>query len=225
MKRKTLIEAYPSWNDTQGLLFGGIFADFARISGREIPWGDDFGLAHLLDMQYYGNRSGDKFIAPLLNKLIVDDELTNRSGIAETILTLYETSWSKEFATISAEYNPIENYSMLEQMTNDITSIDYGRTDTRTDNLKRTEQGSTYGFNSSTPVDADKTVTDDTGTQGNVASGRDTHTRNYKLTRSGNVGVTTSQQMLESERKLWLWSFFENVVFPDIDRVLTLQIY
>jgi len=31
--------------------------------------------------------------------------------------------------------------------------------------------------------------------------------------------------MIESERNLWFWNFFYNVVFPDIDRVLTLQIY
>lgn len=69
------------------------------------------------------------------------------------------------------------------------------------------------------------TVDTNTGTQGTVDSGSDTHTRNYELTRAGNIGVTTSQQMIESERKLWWWNFFYNVVFPDIDRVLTLQIY
>ena len=43
--------------------------------------------------------------------------------------------------------------------------------------------------------------------------------------RSGNVGVTTSQQMIESERQLWLWNFFQNVVFKDICSALTLSIY
>lgn len=45
------------------------------------------------------------------------------------------------------------------------------------------------------------------------------------LTRSGNIGVTTSQQMIQSERELWLWNFFFEIVFPDIDEVLTLAIY
>ena len=44
------------------------------------------------------------------------------------------------------------------------------------------------------------------------------------LTRSGNIGVTTSQQMIQSERDLWQWNFFESV-FTDLDYVLTLQIY
>ena len=65
----------------------------------------------------------------------------------------------------------------------------------------------------------------DTGTQTLLDGGQDTHTRNYELTRSGNIGVTTSQQMIESERALWIWNFFRDVVFPDIDRVLTIQVY
>ena len=48
---------------------------------------------------------------------------------------------------------------------------------------------------------------------------------NTTLTRSGNIGVTTSQQMIESERQLWLWNFFQNVVFKDICSALTLSIY
>ena len=65
----------------------------------------------------------------------------------------------------------------------------------------------------------------DTGTQTDATSGSDSTTRNYRLTRSGNIGVTTSQQMIESERNLWLWNFFYRIVFPDIDKVLTLNIY
>jgi len=46
----------------------------------------------------------------------------------------------------------------------------------------------------------------------------------HHLTRSGNIGVTTSQQMLTSEIELRQWLFFESVM-NDIDRLLTLSIY
>ena len=52
----------------------------------------------------------------------------------------------------------------------------------------------------------------------------DKMTYNSTLHRSGNVGVTTSQQMLESSIKLWEWSFFETV-FKDLDKILTLDTY
>ena len=45
------------------------------------------------------------------------------------------------------------------------------------------------------------------------------------LTRKGNIGVTTSQQMIQSQRDLLLWDYFYKVVFPDLDNFLTLQIY
>ena len=69
------------------------------------------------------------------------------------------------------------------------------------------------------------TTDTDNGTQTFLDGGSDTNTRNYEMTRSGNIGVTTSQQMIESQRDLWRWNFFHDVVFPDIDRVLTIQIY
>ena len=58
-----------------------------------------------------------------------------------------------------------------------------------------------------------------------MEGGSDTSTRNYTLERSGNIGVTTSQQMIESERELWLWNFFYKIVFPDVDRILAIDIY
>ena len=65
----------------------------------------------------------------------------------------------------------------------------------------------------------------DTGMQTNAESGTNTTTRNYRLTRSGNIGVTTSQQMIEQERNVWIWNFFREIVFPAVDRVLTIPIY
>lgn len=43
------------------------------------------------------------------------------------------------------------------------------------------------------------------------------------LHRHGNIGVTTSQQMLQSERDLWKWEFL-NTVFDDINKIITLPI-
>ena len=126
-----------------------------------------------------------------------------------------------------------------------------GSTTTRTDAITVTDTHSVQGFNSSDYTPADRNVktpsgnetivgsgedtntntesgTDtrtESGSDTNTESGTDTHTRNYTLTRHGNIGVTTSQQMIESERMLWMWSFFYEVVFPDIDRLLCLSIY
>lgn len=63
-----------------------------------------------------------------------------------------------------------------------------------------------------------------TYTHSNTDKENKTINTDRSLTRSGNIGVTTSQQMIESERELWLWNFFEKV-FEDIDNILVLKIY
>lgn len=230
---KRINEVMPEW------LAGGIFS---ALDSFDVPW-KDLDIASQLDLQYHGNYSGQKIISPLVKTLLVDDEITsgNMELLGATIFTMFGDNWAKQWETLIVEYNPIENYSMVETMTDDTKVTDYGRTSTRTDNLTDTNRpnitnntdNSTHAFNSSSAVPTDEmeqrttgTNTDThTGTQGYVDGGTDTETRNYELTRSGNIGVTTSQQMIESERKLRMWNFFEMVVFPDVDRVLTIKIY
>ena len=102
-----------------------------------------------------------------------------------------------------------------------------------------------YGFNSTTPVPVDesngngsthtvgdptknKTTETDTGAGGETLAktGTDTETETgtRTLTRSGNIGVTTSQQMLESELHIRSYDFI-NSVFEDVDRMITVPIY
>ena len=278
-------------------LTNGVFTDLNALG---VPWASK-NIQTQLDIAYIGNHSGKKQISPMLRQFVENGEISpeNRATIAGVLIALYNDNWSKEYATLSAEYNPIENYSMVEQMTNDKTEIEYGRTDTSTSNNERSIVGSeshihnisdktsgstsetksgsevrrpiqkqennVYAFTSpqngvgkaktSEVINSGTDTTDyndvknvttqnneikttgsdttqyndrkdiDAGGSSNTASGKDTHTRNYRLTRSGNIGITTSQMMLQSERELWLWNFFERVVFPDIDRALTIGIY
>lgn len=45
------------------------------------------------------------------------------------------------------------------------------------------------------------------------------------LTRSGNIGVMSTQDMIQQEREVWTWNFFYDIVFTDLDRLLTLSVY
>ena len=73
-------------------------------------------------------------------------------------------------------------------------------------------------------TDKEQTGTFQTDTE-RTGTYEDKTTYDTTLTRKGNIGVTTSQQMIESERELWLWNFFQNVVFKDVSKALTLSIY
>lgn len=64
-------------------------------------------------------------------------------------------------------------------------------------------------------------------TYNNIQDQRTLNTKDrteHNLTRKGNIGVTTSQQMVQSEYDLRKWLFFEEVML-DVDKLLTLSIY
>lgn len=115
-----------------------------------------------------------------------------------------------------------------------------------------TNQNGIWGFNSSTSVPSDmsdgtatneNTTTRDlteteTGTDTTDHTNTDTYNRSYtetgtdttagtssrKLTRTGNIGTNTFQNLLQQERNIWMYDFFEKV-FKDVDSVLTIPIY
>lgn len=204
---------------------------FKYLQGFSVPWAE-LNINDMLDSEYIYNCAYSRYVSPLVKNIAGDDgELSSedKTYIAGIIYNMFSTRWSKLWETMLFEYNPIENYSMTEEMTNDETTITYGRVDTlaKVKNTTDTDTTEVQGFDSSSYKPSEQYTSAHTGTDTdtNTQSGEDTHERNYTLTRSGNIGVTTSQQMIESERVLWNWLFFYDVVFPDINRVLSLSVY
>lgn len=124
-------------------------------------------------------------------------------------------------------------------------------TDTLTHGLvNSTEHGKTsdevtyrYGMNNVTRKEkpADEYTYEEGGKTTNTQSGDDVQTKDLvhtddttvttsnakqeveTLHRVGNIGVTTNQRLIQEERNLWIWNFFDQV-FKDVDRELTLAI-
>lgn len=231
METLTLNSVYPEWI-TKGI--------FSYLNALEVPWKNDVS-GNQLDIIYHGSRSGNKIIGSLIenyldNNTVSDD---NKIIIAQAIYTIYIKNWNALYKTLSLEYNPIENYSMTEtenvQDTHKGTIESNGNnTDTYTETtlVDNTSNNQLWGFNSTDSVNSDKQTGDTTrdveSTMDSTHKNTDRETKDITsdrtLKRSGNIGVTTSQQMIESERQLWLWNFFESV-FSDIDKILVLKIY
>lgn len=231
METLTLNSVYPEWV-TKGI--------FSYLNALEVPWKNDVS-GNQLDIIYHGSRSGNKIIGSLIenyldNNTVSDD---NKIIIAQAIYTIYIKNWNALYKTLSLEYNPIENYSMTEtenvQDTHKGTLESNGNntnTYTETTLVNDTSNNQLWGFNSTDSVNSDKQTGDTTrdveSTVDNTHKNTDRETKDITsdrtLKRSGNIGVTTSQQMIESERQLWLWNFFESV-FSDIDKILVLKIY
>lgn len=183
---------------------------------------DLYGKNHTRTDDLTHNKTGDEVRTPNLTETNTPDltvETTNSVygfNSDNVVDSDFQTSNSNGETTTVTNGTETTEYNLSDSNTGTVSEVDSGE-DRHTRNYELKKSGNnthTYNTNDS-----------NTGTVSDVDSGEDTHTRNYELKRSGNIGVTTSQQMIESERNLWKWEFFYEVVFPDIDRVLTLNIY
>lgn len=186
----------------------------------------------ILNDDYYIGSSADKFLSPLAEKLLANGMSKERlsSLMAAMCFNRFGSKWIHLWDALNAEYNPLENYSMEEIRTPDLE--DETTRNEKTDIVvdRDTSATSKYkGFNADEPVTVSQTDgSEDVETTGakadNEASTTVTRTGTETTTRSGNIGVTTSQQMLESELKVRQYDFYRTV-FEDIDSLLCLSIY
>lgn len=135
----------------------------------------------------------------------------------------YQINWKKLYDTTVLEYNPIENYDRMEDLTvtdDETTSSDRDKTIKSTstneilNSVNITDQNT--AFNAGL-ADHAKQITDgDTTENGNITNtekenvndGRTgTHTRTGRV--HGNIGVTTSQQMIQRERDLVVFNLYD----------------
>lgn len=232
----------------------GVFTD---LDNYDVPWKTEeetySDFRNSLNYTYHGNHSGEKNISPVVYNFIKNETDAPRDKLASMIFTIYGENWRKLWEALQIEYNPLNNYDMVEhetpaEVTHTISPAETTETITPAETTLETKPAKTItenevsAFNSASYEDnAKTTITGDSSDKGsdtltvNTAgsnktevdtAGSDVFTvqNERTLERSGNIGVTTSQQMLESEIKLRKWTFFSSV-FNDIDNILTLSIY
>lgn len=215
-------------------VFDDVFSNgiFDALETFDVPW-KNIVDASVLDFEYFGNISGRKRISPLISKLLEKDNTTVLSNervaqLAEMLYSINHENWAREWATLLVEYNPVNNYDMTETST-ETTERDASQSNTGTQEIESndTTNNGVYGFNSETAVNSDETTeTGNTTRTDNLSQSlSDDSTITRELHRSGNIGVTTTQQMLQSERELYTWNFFYKIVFPTLDKILTLSLY
>ena len=180
------------------------------------------------DAQYYDNyfvfsHSGEKKISNMMLRYYnhYHEETPLRTWfeyVVRNIYPIYKDKWDRLYtAMVDSEYNPLENYDMEEVETPDVTkekTVDV-KTKMVTSSSGDSSSG-VYGFNSPTSVpstenEANTEVTVEGNNLDNVSHDLETETGTRELTRHGNIGVTTSQQMLESELNLGYWNIYEKI--------------
>lgn len=99
--------------------------------------------------------------------------------------------WQKLYDTMSLEYDPISNYDRNEEWTDD-TTVNPGSVTTT----------SQHGYNNTGFVDSNKLS----------QSGEDTSNSTRKGRAWGNIGVTSSQQLIESERNIADFNIYQVII-------------
>ena len=229
-----LRDAFPDWKTGSG-----IFDALEELGA--MPW-SDVAESDTLDLEYFGNHSGAKFVSPVVMQMVDPDTLelldSDRVILARIIWTKFAEPWSRLWETNVVAYNPIHNYNMTD--TRELTRDEDEQSDDTRNSVDTTEtenksgdEDFVYGMNSSQDGDGRRDTRSQSEQKGgntsvNVSTNEATRKKGTEesetTTRSGNIGVTTTQAMLKSERELWMWNFFDQV-YKDIDSVLSLPIY
>lgn len=157
-------------------------------------------------------------------------------------------TWERLYKAAIMEYNPIENYNRTEDMTVEHSGTDYNQasgsdTDTHTgyDSMvgsgKDTDTRSRTSFDSNTYAATEKLEMEKGSTQTNNHNStithsngrRDDYTHGHKIETSGNIsgniGVTTSQQMLEQELEVAPKLNIINIMIDSFKKRFCLLVY
>lgn len=129
---------------------------FTFLNSLDVPWKDK-NISQQLNLQYHGNISGKKETSPLVDSLIVENNLTDNSKtmLAMSIFSIYSNKWSRLYRILSLEYEPIENYNMTE--TEQTTSTNEN-TDTITTNTTNSNDVTETNTGTNTANDSENTT-------------------------------------------------------------------
>lgn len=185
--------------------------DASVFDGLDLPtYTDEEQVIHTIDK--------DKLIQNiLLNcaelEVVYPDITTMKLAIGVWSAAEFKT-WEKLFATTMMAYNPIWNVDANVEHTNRIAGSDdrsIARYNTVTPNT--TNEHSVQGFNSDTWAAANKdamtgSVQDNSSVTDNST---DDHTETFKERRTGNIGVVSTQSMIEQERNIAKFSIINYI--------------
>ena len=152
------------------------------------------------------------------------------AGLWEAWMDWTGSNWANAYSVLyHKEYDPIHNYDGTESETITITHSGTD-TDERTPDLTMEESPDTvdesgiYGVNSSTPVNRERNTK--TGSTTTTTTGSETTEHTYdseesttrSLTKGGNLGVTTTQQMIQQEIELRKHNLLNEIIKSFIDQ-------
>lgn len=236
----TYLETYPtSLTDGLGLVY--------YISSLEnCPWYEKFDPEDI--ERLYSSRSGNKNLSSLVSQL--DGRIEARLILAmfgekwKKLLNTFELEYNPLDAYIVSESGEKNRTDARTSSTtygktrNESTTASTDSTEVTTEN----SDGFTgiYGFNSDNPVNSDtsednsesnfRNETDSTGSRSVTDGGSDSKTGNgtedetYSYKKTGNIGYSSPQELIQGEFDIWKIPYF-TIVFQDIDSYIMVSVW
>lgn len=220
------------------ITIGEVFQDvynnglFKNIFGSNTDVGNllkgIYNTADILDVEYLYKRSGNKKVSVMIENFVLSRGLsgdgcpitTKQLNIIINIInSRYYNKWQKEYDTLSLKYDVLNPYKMEINETNDDTL-----TSSNNKNYadSQSNQGYVTGYDSDVAHKSDSTELSQDGTSSDSYTRSANNARN--LSRKGNIGNVTYQKLIEEERRILEWQFAD-IIFTDIDKLLTRPVY
>lgn len=159
--------------------------------------------------------SKETLIGVILRETDEREVLYSNPTVLESCIThwakSYLTQWARLAKALEVEYDPLDNFDRHEEYTESHTDSSIGKS-----NAQSTGKATGFNSNALTAVDGSESSAE----ANTDVNGVNTHTGRMH----GNIGVTTSQQMLQSEIDLRRWNWY-NEVGEEFARVFTLGVW
>ena len=163
-ERKTLLETVTDGNVAEHGIFKYLQAR-ATDSPKYLQ-----GDMSVLNYGYYYSHSGDKYISPLVTRIMgADDALSDDKSntLADMLLKICRPNWDKVYEALSVDYSPIENtdaYITHNTSTTGRSSGTSNLTDSGTDNHMHSGSDTRTNTGTDTHALSGTDTTKDTGT-------------------------------------------------------------
>ena len=169
------------------------------------------------------------FTIKYFNFIYISDDLTEVASIISNLAEIYNNEYTTKVGLLLKDYNPIENYNSSEtETTSSENTTTSGNENTTTTTTNSTTENSGVTTNKVSPYDSENFSNDNNSNSSNTSTVNGTDSTSISdrgnissngtltrtLTRKGNIGVTTTQQMIESEYELRA----KNLVFEFLEK-------
>ena len=203
MELTKLNDVYKDWATGDGV--------FTDLNSLDVPWKDEQNpnFYKKLNMAYHGAHSGDKNVSPVVYKFLKSEDEGTREKLANIIYTMFADKWVKLWNALQIEYNPLENYNMVENETPaeithtitpaeiDTTTTPAGQTITHTPAETTETDTPTEYTETDTPAETTETITPAETTETVTPAETTTTTKPAKTTTENQVSAFNSDSYVD----------------------------